>query len=79
MNKNSDDLSISEYRVLARKYRPQTFSDLIGQETLVKTLANALQYGRLAHAFVLTGVRGIGKTRGWVAKAQMGLISNTLQ
>ena len=62
MNKNSDNLSAQEYRVLARKYRPQTFSDLIGQETLVKTLANALQYGRLAHAFVLTGVRGIGKT-----------------
>ena len=62
MNKNSDNLSAQEYRVLARKYRPQTFSDLIGQETLVKTLANALQHGRLAHAFVLTGVRGIGKT-----------------
>jgi DNA polymerase-3 subunit gamma/tau len=62
MNKNSNDLSAREYRVLARKYRPQTFKDLIGQETLVKTLANALQHGRLAHAFVLTGVRGIGKT-----------------
>ena len=62
MNTNSNDLSAREYRVLARKYRPQTFKDLIGQETLVKTLANALQYGRLAHAFVLTGVRGIGKT-----------------
>ena len=62
MNKNFNDLSAREYRVLARKYRPQTFKDLIGQETLVKTLANALQYGRLAHAFVLTGVRGIGKT-----------------
>ena len=62
MNKNSNNLSAQEYRVLARKYRPQTFSDLIGQETLVKTLANALQHGRLAHAFVLTGVRGIGKT-----------------
>ena len=62
MNSNSNDLSAREYRVLARKYRPQTFKDLIGQETLVKTLANALQYGRLAHAFVLTGVRGIGKT-----------------
>ena len=62
MNKNFNDLSAREYRVLARKYRPQTFNDLIGQETLVKTLANALQHGRLAHAFVLTGVRGIGKT-----------------
>ena len=62
MNKNFNDVSAREYRVLARKYRPQTFNDLIGQETLVKTLANALQHGRLAHAFVLTGVRGIGKT-----------------
>tara|TARA_Y100000588_G_scaffold394702_1_gene516710 strand:- start:2359 stop:3999 length:1641 start_codon:yes stop_codon:yes gene_type:complete len=51
-----------EYRVLARKYRPQTFSDLKGQETLVKTLTNALNQGRVAHAFILTGVRGVGKT-----------------
>jgi len=50
------------YRVLARKYRPETFSELIGQEALVRTLGNALELGRLAHAFVLTGVRGIGKT-----------------
>ena len=50
------------YRVLARKYRPETFSELIGQEALVRTLSNALKLGRLAHAFVLTGVRGIGKT-----------------
>ena len=50
------------YRVLARKYRPDTFSELIGQDTLVRTLGNALSLGRLAHAFVLTGVRGIGKT-----------------
>ena len=52
----------SAYRVLARKYRPETFSALIGQEALVRTLTNALSLGRLAHAFVLTGVRGIGKT-----------------
>jgi DNA polymerase-3 subunit gamma/tau len=50
------------YRVLARKYRPTDFSALIGQEALVRTLTNAIQSGRLAHAFVLTGVRGVGKT-----------------
>jgi DNA polymerase-3 subunit gamma/tau len=50
------------YRVLARKYRPQTFDDLIGQEVLVRTLTNAFASGRIAHAFVLTGIRGIGKT-----------------
>ena len=50
------------YRVLARKYRPSTFSDLIGQESMVRTLTNALTSGRLAHAFLLTGVRGVGKT-----------------
>jgi DNA polymerase-3 subunit gamma/tau len=50
------------YRVLARKYRPQTFSELIGQEPMVKTLANAIERGRLAHAFLMTGVRGVGKT-----------------
>jgi len=50
------------YRVLARKYRPSSFDELIGQESLVQTLSNALKMGRLAHAFVLTGLRGIGKT-----------------
>ena len=50
------------YRVLARKYRPERFSELIGQEALVRTLSNAIKLGRLAHAFVLTGVRGVGKT-----------------
>ncbi|MBM3731918.1 MAG: DNA polymerase III subunit gamma/tau [Acidimicrobiia bacterium] len=50
------------YRVLARKYRPATFADLIGQEAMVRTLTNALRSGRFAHAFVLTGVRGVGKT-----------------
>ncbi len=50
------------YRVLARKYRPQTFADLIGQEVLVRTLTNAFASGRIAHAFILTGIRGIGKT-----------------
>jgi DNA polymerase-3 subunit gamma/tau len=50
------------YRVLARKYRPQTFPDLIGQEALVRTLRNAFAMNRIAHAFMLTGVRGVGKT-----------------
>src|SRR5271166_1288358 len=50
------------YRVLARKYRPTTFDDLIGQETMVRTLRNAFAAGRVAHAFMLTGVRGVGKT-----------------
>src|ERR1700719_2212452 len=50
------------YRVLARKYRPQTFAELIGQEAMVRTLANAIASGRVAHAFILTGVRGVGKT-----------------
>ena len=51
-----------EYRVLARKYRPTSFADLIGQEALVQTLSNAIRTGRIAHAFLLTGIRGIGKT-----------------
>jgi len=50
------------YRVLARKYRPQTFGELIGQDAMVTTLGNAIKRGRLAHAFLLTGVRGVGKT-----------------
>ena len=50
------------YRVLARKYRPQTFAELIGQDAMVQTLANAIERGRIAHAFLLTGVRGVGKT-----------------
>jgi DNA polymerase-3 subunit gamma/tau len=50
------------YRVLARKYRPQRFSELIGQDAMVQTLANAIRRDRLAHAFLMTGVRGVGKT-----------------
>ncbi|MFH5925377.1 DNA polymerase III subunit gamma/tau [Roseomonas xinghualingensis] len=50
------------YRVLARKYRPLDFNDLIGQEALVRTLRNAFAQNRVAHAFMLTGVRGVGKT-----------------
>src|SRR3954469_19884220 len=51
-----------EYRVLARKYRPASFDDLIGQDMLVRTLGNAIASGRIAHAFLLTGIRGVGKT-----------------
>ncbi|WP_236571669.1 DNA polymerase III subunit gamma/tau [Rhodovarius lipocyclicus] len=50
------------YRVLARKYRPRDFSELVGQDALVRTLRNAFATGRVAHAFMLTGVRGVGKT-----------------
>jgi DNA polymerase III subunit gamma/tau len=52
----------SAYLVLARKYRPQRFEDLVGQEAMVKTLTNAFATDRIAHAFMLTGVRGVGKT-----------------
>ena len=51
-----------EYKVLARKYRPQTFDDLIGQDTLVQILTNAIKTNRIANAYLLTGVRGVGKT-----------------
>ena len=51
-----------EYRVLARKYRPKNFDDLVGQDALVRTLKNAIESGRIAHAFMLTGIRGVGKT-----------------
>jgi DNA polymerase-3 subunit gamma/tau len=50
------------YLVLARKYRPQTFEDLVGQDHVARTLANAIAGGRIAHAFLFTGVRGVGKT-----------------
>ena len=50
------------YKVLARKYRPQNFQEIVGQETLVETFKNAIQHGRLAHSFLLTGIRGVGKT-----------------
>src|SRR5512139_1526385 len=52
----------SAYTVIARKYRPRTFEDLYGQEAMVRTLRNAFATGRIAHAFMLTGVRGVGKT-----------------
>lgn len=56
--KNSE----KDYLVLARKYRPHTFAELRGQDALVRTLTNAIETGRIAHAFMLTGVRGVGKT-----------------
>ena len=52
----------TDYRVLARKYRPENFSQLVGQDALVQTLTNAMKLGRIAQAFMLTGVRGVGKT-----------------
>jgi DNA polymerase-3 subunit gamma/tau len=52
----------SAYRVLARKYRPTTFADLIGQEAMVRTISNAFETGRIPQAWILTGVRGVGKT-----------------
>ncbi len=50
------------YRVLARKYRPSSFEDLIGQEAVVRTVSNAFETGRIPQAWILTGVRGVGKT-----------------
>ena len=52
----------ASYRVLARKYRPATFDDLIGQEAMVRTVSNAFDTGRIPQAWILTGVRGVGKT-----------------
>src|SRR6218665_699493 len=52
----------SPYLVLARKYRPLSFQSLIGQDAMVQTLRNAFKSGRIHHAFILTGVRGVGKT-----------------
>jgi len=59
-----EDVSLGPpaYQVLARKYRPTRFEDLVGQEAMVRTLTNAFKTGRIAHAFMLTGVRGVGKT-----------------
>ncbi len=61
-HENTEQLQTKPYRVLARTYRPTTFSELIGQDAMVRTLTNAIATGRLAHAFMLTGVRGTGKT-----------------
>ena len=62
LERSDNKSALKYYRVLARKYRPQSFSDLLGQETMVQILRNAFTSGRLAHAYMLTGVRGIGKT-----------------
>ncbi|MGC2712750.1 MAG: DNA polymerase III subunit gamma/tau [Pseudolabrys sp.] len=56
------DVSAEGYRVLARKYRPANFDDLIGQDAMVRTLSNAFESGRIPQAWILTGVRGVGKT-----------------
>ena len=61
-NEDVNNVLNEPYKVLARKYRPQNFSDLLGQEVMVDILSNAFLSGRLAHAYMLTGVRGIGKT-----------------
>ncbi|MEP3275503.1 MAG: DNA polymerase III subunit gamma/tau [Stappiaceae bacterium] len=61
-DKNLQPDGDSGYRVLARKYRPQNFDDLYGQEAMVQTLSNAFESGRIAQAWMLTGVRGVGKT-----------------
>jgi len=55
-------MAAATYRVLARKYRPATFDDLIGQDAMVRTLSNAFESGRIPQAWILTGVRGVGKT-----------------
>jgi DNA polymerase-3 subunit gamma/tau len=58
----SEAVGVGGYRVLARKYRPATFDDLIGQEAMVRTVSNAFDTGRIPQAWILTGVRGVGKT-----------------
>src|SRR5436853_7770878 len=52
----------AEYTVVARRYRPQQFADLVGQEPVAQSLVNALKSGRVAHAYLFTGARGVGKT-----------------
>jgi DNA polymerase-3 subunit gamma/tau len=62
MDDTQSGANATGYRVLARKYRPRTFPDLIGQEAMVRTLTNGFASGRIAQGFMLTGVRGVGKT-----------------
>ena len=50
------------YKVIARKYRPSTFQEIVGQEHVTRTLSNAIQTGRVAHAYIFSGMRGVGKT-----------------
>jgi DNA polymerase-3 subunit gamma/tau len=57
-----DSPEATGYRVLARKYRPASFDDLIGQDAMVRTISNAFESGRIPQAWILTGVRGVGKT-----------------
>ena len=59
---DTDNNSDNQYVILARKYRPQNFDDLLGQDALVQTLTNAIKNNRLHHAYILTGIRGVGKT-----------------
>ncbi len=59
---SEEETGPKEYQVLARKYRPHTFQDMIGQDVLIRTLTNAINSERIAHAFILTGIRGVGKT-----------------
>src|ERR1700749_1069473 len=61
-NPDSAGQANTPYRVLARKYRPSSFDDLIGQEAVVRTVSNAFETGRIPQAWILTGVRGVGKT-----------------
>ena len=61
-DERATDTSAGSYRVLARKYRPATFADLIGQDAMVRTVSNAFEAGRIPQAWILTGVRGVGKT-----------------
>src|SRR5271168_3454795 len=53
---------MTSYKVIARKYRPQTFTEIVGQQHVTRTLGNAIQSGRVAHAYIFSGVRGVGKT-----------------
>ncbi|WP_281954775.1 DNA polymerase III subunit gamma/tau [Pseudophaeobacter arcticus] len=62
MNDSTSDSSQPQYQVLARKYRPETFADLVGQDAMVRTLKNAFETNRIAQAFIMTGIRGTGKT-----------------
>ena len=62
VNENKNNVTDSIHRVLARKYRPLNFTKLVGQNNLIKTLSGSIERGRLAHAYILTGIRGVGKT-----------------
>jgi DNA polymerase III subunit gamma/tau len=62
MTQNGESQKPKAYQVLARKYRPETFADLVGQDAMVRTLKNAFSAGRIAQAFIMTGIRGTGKT-----------------